>query len=252
MSRNGSTALARHDRARPAERSERALSAGWRASSPERPACPFCPEYLDQSTAAHDEIFFQDRIIRVLPDRSPLCPGHMLAAARRHVLSMAELGPSALEHIGATLTELCAKLGPEFRDCGDYFFFEHGTPPVADSGGTCIDHAHVHMLPMDARMFHRLIAARNWQEISEFRDLQDFQHVGYAYLGIKGSHYVYPKPDIGSQWIRRQVCAALDRDDWDWALTDSDLDLRATVEGGRHALARRRRSLPRLSRLLRA
>jgi diadenosine tetraphosphate (Ap4A) HIT family hydrolase len=194
-------------------------------------------------------VLFRDKLISVLPDVSPLCPGHLLAASRRHALSMAELGSSALERIAATLTGLCVKLAPHF---GDYLIFEHGTPPGDSSRGACIEHAHVHMLPMEARMFDQLTSALNWEPISDYMDLARFQDVGYAYLGIKGSHFVYLKPEIGSQWIRRQVCAVLGRDDWDWVLTESDLDLHVTLEGGRRALDNDRRSLSRLSRLLRA
>lgn len=252
MSLIGSSALGRRDRTTSAQRAVRTLSAGWETTSPGRPDCPFCESHLDRSTAAHDELLFRDRLISVLPDLSPLCSGHLLAASRRHVLSMAELGPSALEHIAPTLTGLCAKLTPEFGSHGDYFIFEHGTPPGDGSRGACIEHAHVHMLPMDALMFDQLTSALDWEPISELKDLARFRHVGYAYLGIKGSHYVYTNPGIGSQWIRRQVCAAVGRDDWDWALTESNLDLRTTLEGGRRVLDRRRRSLPRPFRFLRA
>jgi hypothetical protein len=162
---------------------------------------------------------------------------------------MAELGPPALEHIAGTLSGLCTELAPEF---GDYLIFEHGTSPGDGTRGTCIEHAHVHMLPLEAKMFDQLTSALRWEPISDYKSLARLRHVGYAYLGIKGSHFVYHNPDIGSQWIRRQVCAALGRDDWDWVLTESDLELRSTLEGGRRALDGRRQTLSRLSRLLRA
>jgi len=163
---------------------------------------------------------------------------------------MAELGPPALGRIAVTLAGLSAKLAPEFGDHGDYLIFEHGTPPGGGSRGACIEHAHLHMLPTETLMFDQLTSALDWQPISEFKNLASFRRAGYAYLGIKGSHYVYPKPDIGSQWIRRQVCAALGRDDWDWALTESGLDLRTTLEGARRAFSGGRPSLAHLSRLL--
>jgi diadenosine tetraphosphate (Ap4A) HIT family hydrolase len=245
----GSIALARHDQTGMARAAGRVSSDDWAESGPEHPDCPFCADHLSKSTAIHDEVLFRDRLISVLPDLSPLCPGHMLAAARQHVLSMAELGPVALERIAAVLTRLSVTLAPEF---GDYFVFEHGTPPREGTGGACIEHAHVHLLPLEATMFDRMVSALDWEPIPEYKDLAGFQHAGYAYLGIKGSHYVYANPDIGSQWIRRQVGATLNREDWDWALSDSGHDLRRTLDSGRRALGRSRRSILRVSGLPRA
>jgi diadenosine tetraphosphate (Ap4A) HIT family hydrolase len=218
----------------PAQRSRRASSAAEQTSRPERRDCPFCRERLDRSKAAHDEKLFSNGLVHVLPDLSPLCPGHLLTVARRHVLSMAGLGSVALADVASTVSMLCTDLSPEF---GDYFLFEHGTPPDGSSHGACLDHAHIHMLPMESSMFDRLIEALPWESISRFEDLHRYEQDGYAYLGIKGSHYVYPNPDTGSQWIRRQVCAFLRRDDWDWALTQSNSELSRTLEVGRRLLS---------------
>jgi diadenosine tetraphosphate (Ap4A) HIT family hydrolase len=243
----GSIALARRDPTSPAKAAGRIWCSGWTESGGEHADCPFCAGQLDKSTAMHDEVLFRDALLSVVPDRGALCPGHLLAASRLHVLSMAELGSSALERIGATLTRLCAALTPEF---GDYFVFEHGTPPDAGTRGACIDHAHVHLLPLEARMHDQMVSALNWKPITGYEQLARFRQTGYAYLGIKGSHFVYPDPDIGSQWIRRQVGAALNRDDWDWALSHSHHDLQKTLESGRRALRRsRRRPIRRLSGL---
>ena len=105
----------------------------WHGSRTGRRDCPLCEGRIDQSAAAYDEILRRDKLINVLPDLAPLCPGHLLASSREHVLSMAQLGQGALERIEATLTELCGKLAPEF---GDYFLFEHGTPPPDASAAT--------------------------------------------------------------------------------------------------------------------
>jgi diadenosine tetraphosphate (Ap4A) HIT family hydrolase len=250
MSLIGSIALAcRHHWINPTRRRHRASTATRRATTAEQHDCPFCPECLDHSTDAHDERLFSDRLIDVLPDLSPLCPGHLLAVSRRHVLSMAELGSPALADLAKTLSRLRADLSPEF---GDYFLFEHGTPPGGGSHGACIDHAHIHMLPMESRMFDRLTEALPWESISCFEELARYKQVGYAYLGIKGSCYVCPNPDTGSQWLRRQVCAALGRDDWDWALAQSHVELRLTIEGSRRMLSESHRSFPCLPRFLRA
>lgn len=237
MSLIGSSALSRRDQITPGDRPVRTPARGRLAPNAQSGDCPFCGAHLDRSKALYDQKLFCDRLINVVPDLGPLCPGHLLAASRRHVLSMAELGEAKLGDLARTLTRLTGALSPHF---GDYFWFEHGTPPGTGGHGACIDHAHIHMLPMEAQMYDRLMHALPWQPISRFEDLARFQHVGYAYLGIKGSHYVFPAPEIGSQWIRREVGAVLGRDDWDWALTHGHPNLLATVAGTRQALPRRR------------
>src|SRR5580704_5819432 len=222
--RGAGTDATRHARAKP-------LVSG---TGPED--CPFCVGHLGRSAELYDEVLFRDKLVNVVPDLSPLCPGHLLVAARQHVLSMAELGPTRLGKLALRLSDLGTKLSPEFVDQGNYFLFEHGTPQDRGGSGACIDHAHLHMLPMEDQMSDQLTSALSWQSIPRLKDLARFQGVGYAYLGIKGSHYVYPSSNIGSQWLRRQVCEALNRDDWDWALTKSDVELHETLERGRRAL----------------
>jgi diadenosine tetraphosphate (Ap4A) HIT family hydrolase len=247
MSLTGSTVPCRRDRIGSNARLQRTSSVGRGVLSRERSDCPFCEKQLDRSRALYDEKLFGDGLINVVPSLGPLCPGHLLAASRRHFRSMAELNETTLAGMMRILSELTAKLRPQF---GNYFYFEHGTPLGTGGHGACIDHAHVHMLPMELEMFDQLMDALPWESISCIEDLARFRPVSYAYLGIKGGHYVCPRPDIGSQWIRREVCAILSRDDWDWALTDGQSDLNATLAGTRQALGSRHRNFLPLSSFL--
>jgi diadenosine tetraphosphate (Ap4A) HIT family hydrolase len=249
MSVTGSTAPCRRDRIGSTGRPQRTSPVDGRVLSREYNDCPFCEEQLDRSKAPYDKKLFGDSLINVVPCLGPLCPGHLLAASRRHVRSMAELSEPALAGMIRIFSELTDKLRPQF---GKYFYFEHGTPVGTGGHGACIDHAHTHMLPMELEMFDQLMDALPWEPISCIEDLARFRSVSYAYLGIKGKHYVCPKPDIGSQWIRREVCTVLNRDDWDWALTNGQSDLIATLTGTRNVLGSHHRDSLHLSNFLNA
>ena len=188
-------------------------------------SCPFCETRLSCSTAAHDRVLLQDRLIQVLPDLAPLSPGHLLVASRRHVLSMAQLGAQSLAEIEITLKSLCTELRYAF---GEYFLFEHGTSP--DASGPCIDHAHIHMLPLATTMSDRLTSALPWRTLLRYESLSLYDDCGYVYLNICNRNYVSSGAFIGSQWIRQQVAIALRRDDWDWCLTRSAGELKKTLE----------------------
>lgn len=187
--------------------------------------CPFCASNLQASTAPHDQILWQNGLICVLPPLGSLTLGHLLVIARSHVVSMAQLGNPALRELDATLSNLRSTLRGKF---GEYLMFEHGTSPLSPSG-PCIAHAHIHLFPLADKMCGQLISAMPWLSLPSYEVLGQYHHSEYAYLQVGMDHFVYPNPQIESQWIRRKVAQALNRDDWDYCLTQGEKELDGTI-----------------------
>jgi diadenosine tetraphosphate (Ap4A) HIT family hydrolase len=101
---------------------------------------------------------------------------------------------------------------------------EHGALSRCQRGGSCIDHAHLHLMPLAADLYPTLSERFPFGElgsISEVRRFKDAQ-IPYLYYQREGlrSHGVGLPQDVPSQMLRRMACQALGQPDlWDWRNT---------------------------------
>jgi diadenosine tetraphosphate (Ap4A) HIT family hydrolase len=188
--------------------------------------CPFCDPYLTSSHDPHDRVLAAGPGVILLPARGMLAPGHLLVATWDHVLGMSSLGPSILTDVHSWLDRMQHVLEELF---GRYMLFEHGSS-AEGSSGVCIDHAHIHMLPLADKMGRELVSDLPWAQLNEYGQLAEYAGTDYAYLAIDNHHYVLPSPRFPSQWIRQRVAGALGRDDWDWCLTQDARELERTLD----------------------
>jgi diadenosine tetraphosphate (Ap4A) HIT family hydrolase len=187
--------------------------------------CPFCPGRLTASTADADTLLARGPEVNLLPTAGMVVPGYLLVTTQEHVLSMADLGTRRLEELGSWLDEARSLLAPHF---GQYLTFEHGSG-FGDRIESCIEHAHLHLIPLATQLSERLRTAAPWEVLPDFADLASYSGASYAYLHVSGTHLALAEPSLGSQWIRRQAGAFLGRDDWDWSLTRDEQSLKETL-----------------------
>lgn len=187
--------------------------------------CPFCSENLLNSSDLHDSVLAAGPGVQLLPTLGMLVPGHLLVISNEHLLSMADLGQDALARVSAWLTQTENILSRAF---GSYVRFEHaGTADGCNSA--CVDHAHIHLLPLGDVFAEKMKAALDWTSLPNYEALPEHVQNGYSYLGVAERHFVY-SGFLESQWIRRRASNFLGRDDWDWYLTRDKDDLQKTLE----------------------
>ncbi len=192
---------------------------------PQSETCPFCPAWLRTSASLFDEEFGHGPEVRLLPALGMLVPGYLLATATEHRVSFAELGAPRLEQTERWLAHVTEALQPVF---GRYLAFEHGSCGEA-SAGACIDHAHIHLVPLADQLGEQLANTLEWQELPALAALERMRGRPYVYLGVGGRHFVVADPDLPSQWLRRKIAAHLGHDLWDWAIDDGLGALRVTL-----------------------
>ena len=98
---------------------------------------------------------------------------------------------------------------------------EHGAVSRCQRGGACIDHAHLHLMPL-ATDLHPILSTRfsldELGSISELRRFKDEQ-IPYLYFQREGSRGCGVKlaQDVPSQLLRRIACQAMGEPElWDW------------------------------------
>ena len=101
---------------------------------------------------------------------------------------------------------------------------EHGALNRCQRGGSCIDHAHLHLMPLAANLYPILGERFSFGELESISDLRRFKdaQIPYLYYQREGlrSQAVGLSQDVPSQMLRQIACQALGTPDlWDWRNT---------------------------------
>ena len=92
------------------------------------------------------EVLWESDNFALIADVAPIVEGHCLLISKDHVLSMASLDNTL--HDELQLAKQTARTLVENAFCSPVAF-EHGTSSSTARGGACIDHAHIHYVPVD-------------------------------------------------------------------------------------------------------
>lgn len=148
--------------------------------------CFFCKENRfclneELSLPGIDSIIYENDDVYVTPDLFPLCLGHMLIITKKHYNSLGNVPYSVYESAEKAkcyLRERIFKTMP-------YISFEHGAV-IEHSGGSCIDHAHIHMMPFGEDL-------KNVIESSDFIDTcaVEASYKSLKHFAEQGIPYIY-------------------------------------------------------------
>jgi Diadenosine tetraphosphate (Ap4A) hydrolase and other HIT family hydrolases len=157
-----------------------------------------------------------------------MVPGYFLALSRRHVDAVADLDADEIADTYSWVSRLTQTWERWF---GEYMVVEHGSCPGVKTG-SCITHAHLHLVPLARTLAPTLLASRDvtWREISGPRALGSFK--GSGYVSLQTSDGLWASSDIclPSQWLRQQIAEKLQLEVWDWALEPGLAQLGATLD----------------------
>lgn len=208
------------------------------------PLCPFCPgdfffsNNRVSSLPVAASILFGDEDAYVAVDRSPLCEGHLLICTRNHALSTMS-SEVRLEKIAA-LKAFCEDL--LFRAYRRKpIFLEHGIQRPDEFKDSCVEHAHVHALPLQ-----RPLKSKIESEIGRLRKIRDerrmrqvLKDTDYISYEDKTGHIFFRDEDVSSlpsQFFRLVVASHIGLSDskghWRPMQNDPDtlLSFRRTIE----------------------
>lgn len=110
--------------------------------------CYFCPNKrfdLNKSIGllSEESIIYEDDNVYITPDISPLVIGHFLIISKKHINSFAGANDAIYKSLELAKDYL---INHVFKD-SNFIFFEHGAV-IENTGGSSIDHAHFHGMPL--------------------------------------------------------------------------------------------------------
>lgn len=191
--------------------------------------CPYCDEF-DRGSLQLGENNYGNRILweadnfTIFPDLSQLVEGYLLIASRTHYVGMGAMPSSVFEELEGVQDKVARVLAADY--CSP-FFFEHGPASESNKGASCIEHAHLHSVPLSNSDQARVLATvlreyPDYCRIDSLSELIRFYKAGQPYLLLQpsvGDRFVVPLSPNGaqSQYIRGIIANTIGKPErWNW------------------------------------
>ncbi len=186
-----------------------------------KPDCVFC-----SSTPNGIKPIFESNHFYVTPSLGQIVPGYLLINTKEHYLSLSQMPYEEwskeyfdeLEEIKRTLRILLSK------NYAPPIFFEHGAVKERQ-GVCCVDHAHLHCVPLGKdiiKEMNKFFSSNHGSEGGLVSNLPTIKRLNLPYIyynSIEGEEsvtYLSP-PYPPSQFMRQLVAIAAGKpDQWDW------------------------------------
>ncbi len=210
-----------------------------------RDICSFCaeierrqPHNLFQQILGpgigHSYLLRETQNFVVMPGIGSLADGYLLVVPRQHVLSFGYVP----EHCDGELNDLLSMLVRwlQRRYSPAVVCFEHGAASFTARGGSCTDHAHLHITPVSASVDLLSVMTRDFEpkQIPSMASLRDQVAARIPYLFLRnhdGRMYVCNAPNAKSQHLRRDLAMQLGLGEvWDWLVFPGSEHISATIQ----------------------
>jgi len=145
-------------------------------------------------------------------------PGHSLLITRNHFCSFAQLPSGMLGEFRDVRDQAISQL---VRTYADPLLFEHGSSAELPSSGVCIQHAHIHLVPVQAPVEEWLgdfgnVTAYDMFAAASRRDDPPENYLWYrSQLGQEYLVRDFFQP-VPSQFVRRALADHLEIRTWNW------------------------------------
>ncbi|MBP7960753.1 MAG: hypothetical protein KA003_02215 [Caldilineaceae bacterium] len=204
--------------------------------------CEFCLEFEKPKESFFHKLFskydISTRIIHqdseniAIAGLGALTEGYVLLLPRKHSIAFSYLSTNELQGFETFMHNVLEILTEKY---GELVCFEHGAASDSIRGGSCVDHAHLHICPSSVDLRTHLDGQFKHDEIESLLDLQSFAQHGRPYLFYQdqfGDKFVYHIPSqIESQYIRRVYAEAIGKPhEWDWSLFIGEEDILNTIK----------------------
>jgi len=144
--------------------------------------------------------------------------GYLLICSKKHYIAIGEFPENFFPEL-QSLQKKVRKVLSENYDIP--IFFEHGPISPSKRGGSSVEHAHLHAVPINIDILDDLSKVFQPRSIDSFVSLKQQFQTGAPYLFYEnpaGHKYVFSVPEvIPSQYIRWTIAVKIGATDrWDW------------------------------------
>ena len=191
-----------------------------------RDFCVLCSELTDSPPFSvqagvrkpdEERILIDDTPLVMMHDISPVIDGHSLIVSRLHINSFAEF-PS-LSKLQSAMRKVLELLG---RYKSPVLFFEHGSNTNTPGKMNCVNHAHIHCIPVDLPILEYIVRYSGPESRiveTDVLSLEEFRGSDYLLYSRNADDctvLVNPEKPLPRQLIRMIVSSYANTGDWDW------------------------------------
>ena len=175
--------------------------------------CLLCNEYERYKY----RIIFETKNFFITPSIGGFVEGYLLICSKRHYIGMSSLEPSLFEELSWVKNKVNALLSKHYSVP---LFFEHG--PIKDKRGICcINHAHLHAVPIEEDILGEITKNFKGRKINNLIELkkQQEKNIPYFYYeNQKGEKFVFElEHSVPSQYMRQLIAVKIGKQElWDW------------------------------------
>lgn len=202
--------------------------------------CKFC-EFLENPDRQQNwydfAVVFQNQYFVAVPSIGCIVPGYLLVIPRRHVLSMAQINNIEMESLIRFTQEINIVLSEIWSTP---IIFEHGACNENNEqeiyrNGSCIDHAHWHLVPGQYDFLSQLPSSINVKSIPSFEYFvtTDFKREKYLYYqdNAKNSYIIKNQDLVVGQFFRRILAKCANNEtEWDYLTYPHLENIRETLD----------------------
>ena len=184
--------------------------------------CHFCDLTVEENRKLpEDYLLAESRSFYVKPGLGHFTEGYTLINSKRHVKSFSYLTEEELEELSRVVSVISSRLKEIYKY--NVVAFEHGEVNGKHHPGCCLEHAHLHLIPLPEHVDDGMSLCFKRDDIFELSELGKYSVDGISYLlyvDRSGEIAVYNiDTDLPSQFLRREFCQRLGMVDyWDWAV----------------------------------
>ena len=185
--------------------------------------CVFCDEvetreFIVNGKSLGNRVIFESNNFVVFPALGQIVEGYLLIVSKEHHISTCVFSDDLFSEFHFVKEKVKEVLASYYQPP---LFFEHGATSLSNKGGCCIDHAHIHAVPIRVNLFEELSKNFSYNQIYSYDKVQEYYGKNLPYFLIENNlseRYLFEvNSQVSSQYIRRIIADKIGKPDiWDW------------------------------------
>lgn len=168
-------------------------------------------------TPIYDTIIYETSNFFVTPALGSLVPGYIMIISRKHIPSMAYVSENEMDELLGIVKHFRDLITKKFNVSP--ILFEHGSAiDCFNKAANSIDHAHLHIVPINMKKESEIIQNSHAFKIPCFEAVTSFRDEPYfLYINENNQHYLSHDIVLPSQYMRKWIAKEIGNSlEWDW------------------------------------
>ncbi len=174
----------------------------------------------EEERTVQDSLLAQTDHFQWIPGVGAFVEGYSLIISNKHILNTGAFNAEVINELETFISKIKMALNRIYkRNC---IIFEHGSMGNLNHAGSCVEHHHIHVFPVDFSYAPKVLLD-NFEYYGPINSMQDLRKLNVEqipyiyYVTSEGTQYVFKVGILPRQYMRQVVAAECGfSQDWDW------------------------------------